>query len=157
MSRTEILRADEGDLHEILELQKLAFQDSGLRYNDPDMPVLTQTLEGYKEEAKGLLILKAVIDGMIIGSVRGRCDDGVCTIGRLAVHPDHWNKGIGRELFTAMENEFNARVFELVTGYRDEKNISFYEKLGYRVCDGPVMKVTDRLYYIRMRKRVTDV
>jgi GNAT superfamily N-acetyltransferase len=149
----EILRADDSDLNEILELQKLAFREIGEFYNDPGMPVLTQTLDEYREEAKGLVIFKAVIDGKIIGSVRGRMDGNVCMIGRLIVHPDHWNKGIGRKLFTSMENEFNAPVYELVTGYLDKKNISLYEKLGYHVCDEPLMKITDRLYYIRMRKQ----
>jgi GNAT superfamily N-acetyltransferase len=150
----EISKADECDLPEILDLQKLAFQENVIRYNDHDIPPITQTLEEFVEESKEHLILKAVRGGSIVGSVRGsRTADG-CLVSRLFVHPSHQNRGIGHRLMRAIEAEFDVPVFELVTGHLDDKNISLYKNLGYEMTDGEMEKITDNLYFLRMRKIV---
>jgi len=151
----EILRASEKDMQEILDLQKLAFQENAVRYDDPDIPPLIQTLDEFVEKAKGYTILKAVIDGKTVGSVKGLQNGDRCRISNLIVHPDHWNHGIGHGLLEAIEKEFDADVYELVTGYRDDKNISLYEKHGYRMTEGYFEKVTEKLYFIHMSKRNT--
>lgn len=149
----DILTADDGDLPEILELQRLAFRENALRYEDPDIPPLRQTLEELTEEARHNVTLKAVIDEKIVGIARGRMEGGVCHISKVVVHPDHWNKGIGKRLVVAVEDVFNAPVYELVTGHMDKKNISLYEKLGYEICDDPLVKITHSLFFIHMRKQ----
>jgi len=153
MPQMEILRASEDDMHEILNLQKLAFQENVVRYDEPDIPSVTQTLDEFVEKARGHIILKAVIDRMIIGSVKGLQNGNRCRISNLIVHPDHWNRGIGHGLVDAIEKEFDVDVYELVTGYRDDKNISLYEKHGYRLTEGYFEKVTEKLYFIHMSKR----
>ncbi|NJL72790.1 MAG: GNAT family N-acetyltransferase, partial [Candidatus Competibacteraceae bacterium] len=68
-----------------------------------------------------------------IGSVRARAEAGTCHIGRLIVHPDRQNQGIGRQLMAAIEARFpEAQRFELFTGDRSGKNLGLYAKLGYR-------------------------
>ena len=151
MSWLEIARADENDLPEILDLQRLAFFDAGIRYNDPDTPPLPQTLDELIEESAGQVFFKAVYDGMIIGTVRGRLDGDVCRISKVMVHPGHQNRGVGRRLMAAIENEFNVQVFELRTGHLDEKNISLYGKLGYALT-GDKERITQNLWFVRMRK-----
>ena len=154
MLRPEISKADEKDLPQIHCLQRLAFYENGIRYKDPNMPPLPQTLDEFIEEARYNTILKAVIDGRIIGSVRGSQTEDSCHISRVIVHPDYQNQGVGHLLIYAIEREFNVSVFELVTGHLDEKNISFYKKLGYVVHEGQIDKVTDTLNFIHMSKRV---
>ena len=148
--RLEILKALENDLPEILALQYLAFRENAVRYNDFNIPPLVQTLDELIEEAKSHVILKAVVDGKIIGSVRGCRRPDHCYIGRLIVHPDFQNQGIGRKLLYAIEDEFGAGRYELTTGHLDDKNISLYIKLGYAVCERE--KISDNLYFIHMRK-----
>ena len=76
-----IEKAEIKDLEEILTLQKLAYISEAEICNDYSIPPLVQTLEGLIEDYKNQLILKAVIDGKIVGSVRAYENEG--TIGRL--------------------------------------------------------------------------
>jgi GNAT superfamily N-acetyltransferase len=60
-------------------------------------------------------------------------NQATCLVGRLIVHPNLQNQGIGTKLLKAIESHFSgARRFELFTGYRSERNIHLYEKNGYR-------------------------
>jgi len=149
----EISKADESDLQEILELQRLAFYENSIRYNDPNMPPMPQTLDELKEESRGQIFLKAVENGMIIGAVRGRMDGDICRISKMMVRPDHQNRGIGQKLMAAIENEFDARIYELRTGHLDEKNDFLYKKLGY-VLTGEKERITDTMWFVRFRKEL---
>ncbi|MCL1819117.1 MAG: GNAT family N-acetyltransferase [Oscillospiraceae bacterium] len=147
-----IQHANINDLDEILTLQKLAYQENAARYDDNNIPPLAETLDNIIEQAKSHIILKAVDGGIIIGSVRGREEDGCAVIERLFVHPDYQNLGIGRKLMTAIEQEFNTTVFRLFTGHLDDKNIALYSKLGYSVY-GEEEKISPNLSFIHMEKK----
>jgi len=127
-----ILKAQESDVAEILRLQHAAYQSEALIYNDYSIQPLTQTLEQAAAEFQGRFVLKAVIDGEIVGSVRAHEKDGTAYIGKLIVLPSCQNKGIGKQLMQTIENEFQGKRFELFTGAKSEKNLAFYEKCGYR-------------------------
>lgn len=124
--------AQKGDYEEILQLQKLAFRSVAEVYNDFTISPLVQTMESLTEEAKRSVILKIVEDRKIIGSVRAFEKDGTCYIARLMVHPDFQNRGIGKKLLEAIERCFGGVRYELFTGNLLQKNLSFYEKQGYR-------------------------
>lgn len=146
----EIMYANRDDLTEILTLQKLAYQSEGEIYNDFGIAPLTQTLEELGEESKASTILKAVENGRIMGSVRAYEKDGSCHIGRLIVHPDFQNRGIGRKLVGAIEKCFEGRRYELYSGYLSKKNLALYEKLGYRRYK--VETVNDKLQLVYLEK-----
>ena len=75
-----------------------------------------------------------MIDGKITGSVRGYLKDGICHIGRVIVHPEFQNRGLGSQLMKAIENCFSqAKGYELFTGEKSARNLYFYQKLGYRI------------------------
>jgi ribosomal protein S18 acetylase RimI-like enzyme len=127
-----IEQASAKDAKEILDLQKLAYQSEAAIYNDYTIPPLTQTLEEIKADFEKQVFVKATIDGKIIGSVRGCLSEGTCFIGRLIVHPDFQNRGIGTRLLNEIERIFiQARRFELFTGNRSERNLYLYQKQGY--------------------------
>ena len=94
----QILKAEIKDAKEILDLQKLAYEIEADRYNNYDIPPLKQTIEELKSQFKDHIILKAMSDGKIIGTVRAYEKDGTCYVGRLAVHPELQNQGIGTAL-----------------------------------------------------------
>ncbi|MCX7710283.1 MAG: GNAT family N-acetyltransferase [Clostridia bacterium] len=127
-----IKKAEERDLEDILRLQKLAFMGEARRHNDFSIAPLHQTIEEITKEAESSLILKAVLDKRIVGSARAYEKEGTCYIGRVIVHPEYENKGIGKRLMTEIEANFKDCRYELFTGYLSEKNIAFYEKLGYK-------------------------
>lgn len=136
MNDTIIDDADAIDLPAILELQKLCYRENAERYDDFSIAPFIQTLAGLEDDFKRCVILKLEAGFIIIGSVRAFEKDGSVHIGRLIVHPDFQNQGLGTRLMREIENRFpRARRFELFTGIKDEKNIHLYEKLGYKKID----------------------
>jgi ribosomal protein S18 acetylase RimI-like enzyme len=122
------------DAQDVLDLQKLAYQSEAALYDDYSIPPLTQTIEQIRADFRQQVVFKAVLDGRIVGSVRGSIQDGTCHIGRLVVHPDLQNRGIGQTLLSTMEKHFDqAHRFELFTGDRSERNLYLYSKCGYRI------------------------
>ena len=152
----EIERATVLDAEEILSLQKLAYRSEAEIYNDFNIPPLLQTLESIEKDFENQFFLKARADGKIIGSVRAYAKEGTCYIGRLIVHPDFQNQGIGRTLMNEIEKIFNhCERFELFTGDRSERNLYFYQKLGYRIYKKE--NITDQTKIVCLEKKaITD-
>lgn len=147
-----ITEANISDAQEILLLQKKAYMSEAEIYNDFLIPPLVQTMDEIKKEFEKSIFLKAVDSGRIIGSVRASSDDSkTCYIGKLIVHPDFQNQGIGTDLMNEIEALFgDCNSFELFTGHKSWKNIKLYEKLGYSRYK--MEKITDNLHFIYFRK-----
>lgn len=129
----DIEQATVADAKEILSLQKTAYQSEAAIYGVYDIPPLTQTLEQMEADMSTQVVLKATVSDRIVGSVRAYERDGTCYIGRLIVHPDYENRGIGTQLMGEIEACFGqSERFELFTGHRSERNLYLYRKLGYR-------------------------
>ena len=149
-SEANIEIAKETDAAEILRLQYAAYQSEAIIYNDYSIQPLTQTLEQAKAEYRDSTVLKTVSDGRIIGSVRGYEKDDTVYIGKLMVLPGYQNKGLGKRLLEAIENEFPRRRYELFTGEKSEKNLALYEKCGFRRFK--TEKTTPELIFIYLEK-----
>jgi ribosomal protein S18 acetylase RimI-like enzyme len=149
-----IERATISDAEEILALQKLAYRSEAEMYNDFKIPPLVQTLESIEKDFESQFFLKALLDERIIGSVRAHSKEGTCCIGRLIVHPNFQNGGIGTRLMNEIERIFNScRRFELFTGDRSERNLYLYQKLGYKIFK--TAKITDQTTIVYLEKKVT--
>jgi ribosomal protein S18 acetylase RimI-like enzyme len=141
------------DLEEILALQKLAYLSEAEICNDFSIPPLLQTIEDIKSEYAYKTFLKAVDSGKIIGSVRANLQDGTCYIGKLIVHPDFQNRGIGTALMNSIENCFKGcKRYDLFTGKKSVKNIYLYNKLGYRIFKEE--KISEKLTFVYLEKIV---
>jgi ribosomal protein S18 acetylase RimI-like enzyme len=139
------------DAAEILALQKLAYLSEAEIYDDFTIPPLLQTLEETMTEFDTQFFLKIMDTGRIIGSVRAYLDQGTCYIGKLIVHPDFQNLGLGTRLLNEIEARFNqANRFELFTGHQSKRNLHVYRKLGYKIFSSE--PATDNLTMVFLEK-----
>jgi ribosomal protein S18 acetylase RimI-like enzyme len=121
------------DLTEILELQIRAYQSEAEIYNDYSIEPLIETPLELQKQFKHKVFLKSVLDGKIVGSVRGYLNAITVHIGRLTVEPDFQNQGMGTQLIRSIEAYFpNAESYELFTGNKSVNNLRLYNYLGYR-------------------------
>jgi ech hydrogenase subunit C len=153
------LRADKSDAPEILALQKIAYQSEAEIYGDDSLPAMQQTLEDLLNDferrpnreattvlgARGttgspqndpdhVVFLKAVVNGKIIGSIRGYAIEESAYVSRLIVHPYFRGRGIGRRLLDEIEKAFpHVRRFEANTAHQSKRNISQVERHGYQI------------------------
>lgn len=144
--------ADIRDAAELLDLQKRAFLSEAAIYDDHTIPQLTQTLESAESDFPHHIILKATVNGRIVGSVRAQAVGGACRIGRLSVDPGLQNRGVGTRLMCAIEQRFpDAVCYELFTGARSERNLHLYRKLGYRIVREE--KGSGKVSFVHLEKR----
>ena len=148
-----IEKATVSDAEEILALQKLAYRSEAEIYNDFNIPPMVQTLESIEKDFENQVFLKALINGRIIGSVRAYSKEGICYIGRLVVHPDFQNQGIGTKLMNEIEKIFGTcQRFELFTGDKSERNLYLYQKLGYKLFK--TANITDQTTIVYLEKKI---
>ena len=129
----QIVKAERRDLPVILELQRIAYQSEAALLGTDDIPPLKQTLKEVSGEFEEGLILKGVLDGVIIGSIRALSDGQTCYVGKLIVSPDHRRKGFGSRLLAEMETIWPHERYELFTSDKSSDNIRLYERMGYTV------------------------
>jgi ribosomal protein S18 acetylase RimI-like enzyme len=155
-SETKFTRASFGDIAEILKLQKIAFISEAELYNNFNIEPLTQSIDSMSKDFKEYTFLKAVYKNKIIGSVKGRQTPEYCWIGRLIVHPDFQNNGIGKRLMLEIEKEFSiATQFMLCTGCKSFKNIKLYESIGYNIVEELIDDdKTQGIHLVRMIKPI---
>lgn len=153
-----IFIACDDDFAEILEIQKKAFHSEGILYQNFNIQPLTQTLEEMQEECKDKIVLKAVNDGKIVGSIRANAFKGVCWLNKLVVLPEYQRKGIGEKLLGKIETYFsNIGKYTLATGAKSISNIRLYEKGGYKIVskenfsDGIEAVIMEKLLYSSMK------
>jgi ribosomal protein S18 acetylase RimI-like enzyme len=147
----KIEKAEREDLNEILELQYLAYQSEAALFGTNDIPPLRQTLNEVVEEYNVGTILKMVDEnGIIIGSVRAKENNGTVYIGKLMVHPDYRGNGFGTKLLSEIEHLFPNKRYELFTSTRSVDNIRLYQKSGYKVFSERIEN--DELTFVYMEK-----
>ncbi|HWI60008.1 MAG TPA: GNAT family N-acetyltransferase, partial [Bacillota bacterium] len=80
-----------------------------------------------------MVVLQALVNGKIIGSVRGYAAANTAYLSRLIVHPYFRGRGIGRRLLTEIEQAFpQVQRLEAKTGHQSKRNIAQMEKSGYQ-------------------------
>jgi ribosomal protein S18 acetylase RimI-like enzyme len=155
--KTVITRAQLIDIADILNLQKISFISEAKLYDNFNIEPLTQTFDSISKDFNDYIFLKAVYQNKIIGSVKGRQTPEYCWIGRLIVHPEFQNNGIGKRLMLEIEKEFpNTKQFLLCTGYKSFKNIALYESIGYKRVEELVSDdKIEGIHLVKMIKIIT--
>jgi len=150
----KIIKADISDLEMILGIQQISYLDEAKRFNDSQFPPLSQTLESIQNEFSTHIFLKAIVEDMIIGSVRAVAVKGNCYVGRLIVLPRHQGFGVGGALLNEIESYYtNIKRFELFTASQSETKLHFYKKHGYR--EFKLEPFNDNITFVYMEKLIT--
>jgi ech hydrogenase subunit C len=154
IDQTIIVQATPEDVAEILALQKVAYQSEAEIYGDESVPALQQSLAELREDFQRMVFLKAVVNGKIIGAVRGYSEGDTAHILRLIVHPYFQGRGIGRRLVKEIEAVWPPAIrrFEAFTGHKSKRNLALYGLLGYRPFkEVPHDKAVTWVYMEKMR------
>lgn len=149
-----INRANQKDILEILALQKIAYRSEAELYGSDSVPALGQTMEEITADFDRMIFLKAVVNGKIVGSIRGHRDGDTAHISRVAVHPYFQGKGIATGLIRQIEHEVgDVRIYEAFTGHQSLRNLHLYEKMGYqRVRTEPFTPTVNWVYLQKEHK-----
>jgi N-acetylglutamate synthase-like GNAT family acetyltransferase len=143
------------EAQKILDIQKEAYLSEAEIYDDYNIPPLTQTLKEIESDFENHTFYVAKLEGRIVGSVNIKVEANTGHIGRLIVAKNIQNQGIGSMLMDYVEfvhSELDA--FELFTGHRSERNLSFYHKRGYQEFKRQL--VNKNLLFIFLRKRIIN-
>ncbi len=152
---TTIVRAEPGDAAAILAIQKLAFESEALACDEWDIPPLQETVDMVREHIETAVVLKALEDGQLIGSIRGLPRDGACFIRALGVAPNAQGRGIGSALLGAIERAHpDVSAFELNTNQRMAANVRFYLRHGYAIVE--TQRLSPKITLELMRKTVGE-
>jgi ech hydrogenase subunit C len=175
LDQTLYLPADKSDAPEILALQKISYQSEAELYGDDSLPAMHQTLHELEEDfervpdrvavlrsgqypvgesqpgAERIVFLKAVVNGKIIGSVRGYAMGQTAHIRRMIVHPYFRGRGIGRRLLKEIENAFpEVQRFQAKTGHQSKRNLFQLTRSGYQVFR--TEPFTEHINWVYLRK-----
>jgi N-acetylglutamate synthase-like GNAT family acetyltransferase len=102
-------------------------------YGDDSLPALQQSLDELQNDMARMLFIKAVVNGKIIGAVRGYMEGHTAHLTRVVVHPYFRRRGIGRRLLDEIEQAFpEATRFEAKTGHQSKRNLYQLNKRGYK-------------------------
>lgn len=133
VDKTLFQRADKSDVPEMLALQKVAYQSEAELYGDESLPALQQSLAEMEADFEKQVFLKAIVNGKIIGSIRGYSAEETAHLSRLVVHPYFIGRGIGTRLVNEIESLFpGVKRFEVYTGEKSTRNIHLMQKQGYQ-------------------------
>lgn len=99
-----------------------------------------QTMEAFARQLSwdSDLVLVSFNQSEITGVIIGTIDNQRGYYYRVAVHPDHRNKGIGKSLIRALRKRFEQRKVTRIMITADEHNVPylpFYESMGYAADD----------------------
>ena len=145
-----IVDATPEDAEAILALQKIAYEREARRYDDWTIPPMVETIETVREQIARHVVLKAVVNGRLAGSVRGVVTGGVCEVCRLSVDLTLQRRGIGSALLQAIEGRFpGIEAFELFTGNRSVENLRLYDRHGYRHARTQILSPAVSLIFLR--------
>lgn len=113
-----------GDAGEILTLQRAAYVTEAQLHGGTRLPPPTQTLAELAVELREGPAIKAVVGDRIVGVARAIVDGPVARIGRVAVAPDHQERGIGTALARAMEDRLRDRVERFTFDQASEEDVA---------------------------------
>lgn len=153
-------KANLDDVERLLEIQKDAFQEALILYEDYETSPAFESVEKITYKIQHHNYYKIIADREIVGGIHiYKKGEGHYYLNRIFVHPNYENMGIGRMAMTFVENdkEFeDAFIWSLETPHKSYKNHYFYESLGY-VRTGHEQEINEKLKIIHYKKEIKKV
>jgi ribosomal protein S18 acetylase RimI-like enzyme len=128
-----ILPAEPAEYPALWQMQRVAYATEALLYEEP-IPPMTQSEADAIADCVNNQVLKATLDGRMVGSIRFQVRECICHITKLMVLPEYRHRGIGTALLLAAEAAAPGLRCRLFTGTLSTGNIRLYEQNGYRIC-----------------------
>ena len=154
--KVTIEKAYEKDAENLLVLQKQAFEELYMKYEDEQSPFLT-TLDEMKKRIsyENGTYYKILYNNELCGGVFVfKLDEGIYKFGNMYIKPTHQNRGIGTTVITLVEKtEPSAKIWELDFPIDRPDNKRGYGKLGYTDM-GKREVINDKLTLAYYRKKV---
>jgi ribosomal protein S18 acetylase RimI-like enzyme len=150
--------AGEADAEAIAAVIRAAFEEYRGRL-DPPSGALAETADTVREKMRTAQAVLALADGVPLGCIFLRPEEGRLYLFRLAVLPGHRGRGLGRAMLAHAEGRARALGLPRVRlGVRAAlaRQIAFYEGLGYRrVGDGTHLGYAGPTYLLLERPVAT--
>lgn len=133
-----VRKALEGDIPQIQEVSKEAFgmyaEGAGIT---AFVGSLNESYEYLKEEIKNKLVFVALLEGVVIGSVRIEVnDDKTAYLSRFGVRGEYQSNGIGKLLMSAVDDSMEDLGIEMLylhTASRMLSLVRFYYARGFYI------------------------
>jgi ribosomal protein S18 acetylase RimI-like enzyme len=133
-----VRKAVEADIPQIIEVSKEAFdiyrEGAGIK---EIVSSLEETYEDLKEEIENRLVWVALLDDLVVGSVRVKInEDKTAYLSRFGVRGDFQKNGIGRILLNAVDNSMKllgVTSLYLHTASRMLSLVRFYYGRGFYI------------------------
>jgi GNAT superfamily N-acetyltransferase len=132
-SRDKIRKLEINDAvtaNQVLALQKQSYRVEAELIGTDKIPPLMESLDELM--ACGETFFGFYEKGEIVAALSYKRDNEVIDIHRIMVHPNHFRKGLARQLLISLvEFEKGARKLLVSTGSVNKPAVSLYEKLGF--------------------------
>lgn len=132
-SKIQLKMAKLEECEELLNLQKEVFTPLFNKYEDHKTSPVFEGVDKFKERIINNDYYKILYNNKIIGGVNVRfIEPGKMKLRIINILEEYQNKKIGQEVLRRLEIMYpEVNYWELMTILNEERNCSFYEKMGY--------------------------
>lgn len=118
-------------VHELFDLQKISYQIEAELIRFFDIPALKESFHEFKN--CGETFFGYYDAGQLVGAVSFELDGEELTMCRMVVHPNHFRKGIAKNLLTYLEKSFpEIASITVSTGKDNLPAKTLYLKNGFQ-------------------------
>ena len=150
----KLIKADVKDAKKLLDIQRICFYEYLEKYHDHSINPANKTTEQlatiisdesylayfieYDQEIAGMICIK-------------KLNEEKFEIDMFGILPDYRNKHLGTKVINLVfETHNTTRIWVLGTMLQEEKNIRFYEKLGFtRIPDAEPIEINEYLTIVK--------
>lgn len=149
-----IKRTNKDEAQKLLAIQKEAFFDDLMKYQDHDTNPVNEPIERLHMKIDMFLHYTIWYGNEIIGGVDVRDLKGnKYRLNRIFLCLTYQNKGLGSQIMERIEREFPSAIeWHLDTPHLNIRNHHFYEKLGYEKVGEH--QISEKLYLFDYVKKI---